>query len=150
MVRHSTTVQTISQVQVVEVSGRALQVINIKVKEQTITAPLLHTHRQEDLHQVLHIQLIDMLTVQGWTPRLHRHEEVYHQQLDHTSKLRELQVHVIWRLVEAHPFMPLASQAVAWHRQLLQVQDKELAILRPHPDTSLHHLQAMDHQAEAG
>jgi hypothetical protein len=149
VVRHSTTVQTISQVQVVEVSGRVLQIINIKVKEQTITAPLLHTHSQaEDLHQVIHIQLIDMLTVQGWIPRLH--EEVYHQPLDHTSKLRELQVHVIWRLVEAHPFMPLASQAVAWHRQLLQVQDKELAILRPHPDTSLQHLQAMDHQAEAG
>jgi hypothetical protein len=54
--------------------------------------------------------------------------------------------------------MPLASQAVAWRRQLLQVQDKELAILRPQHQplynkihTSLRqHLQVMDRQAEAG
>lgn len=35
---------------------------------------------------------------------------------------------------------------MAWHRQLLQGQDKQLAILRPQLDTS-QHLQAMDLQA---
>ena len=92
-----------------------------------------------------------MLQVQGWVPRLHRHQEVYRpQQLGHTQLL-EVQVHVIWRLVEAHPFMPLASQVVAWQRQLLQAQGKELAILRPQLDTSLQqHLQAMRLQVEAG
>jgi len=128
---------------VVEVSGRVLQITR---------APLLHTHRHQVTQELVYHLRPHMLTVQGWIPRLHRHQEVYHQQqLDHTSKLRELQVHVILRLAEAHPFMPLASQAVAWHRQLLQVQDKELSILRPQPDTSLpQHLQAMDLQVEAG
>lgn len=131
----------------VEVSGRLKHL----TKPPITRAPLLHTHRhQVTQEQVYHLRL-HMLQVQGWVPRLHRHQEVYRpQQLGHTQLL-EVQVHVIWRLVEAHPFMPLASQVVAWQRQLLQAQGKELAILRPQLDTSLQqHLQAMRLQVEAG
>jgi hypothetical protein len=109
-------------------------------------------HRHQVTELVYHLR--PHMTVQGWI-LLHRYQAVHHQQ-HHTSKLRE-QVHVIL-LVETHPFTPLASQAVAWRRQLLQAQDKELAILRLQHQalynqihTSLRlHLQAMGHQAEAG